>query len=74
MTYPLTVEDRALQAKARQFADELIPYEVEAELHDGELPDEVVVPTAGAWRSWASTPSTCRRSSAATGTPPSSRR
>jgi acyl-CoA dehydrogenase len=42
MTYPLTDEDRALQARARSFADELIPYEVEAELHDGELPDEVV--------------------------------
>jgi alkylation response protein AidB-like acyl-CoA dehydrogenase len=41
MTYPLTDEDRALQAKARQFADELIPYEVEAEMHDGELKPDV---------------------------------
>jgi acyl-CoA dehydrogenase len=33
----LAEEDRAVQAKARALADELIPFEVEAELNDGEL-------------------------------------
>ena len=37
----LTAEDRAVQAKARWLADELIPHEVEAELNDGVLPEEV---------------------------------
>jgi acyl-CoA dehydrogenase len=41
MTYPMTDEDRAIQARARAFVDELIPYEAEAELHGGELPAEV---------------------------------
>jgi acyl-CoA dehydrogenase len=40
--YPMTDEDRAVQARARDFIDELIPYEVEAELHGGELPPEVI--------------------------------
>ena len=35
-------EDREVQARAREFADEeLIPHEVEAELHGGALPEEV---------------------------------
>ncbi|MFL5797792.1 MAG: acyl-CoA dehydrogenase family protein [Actinomycetota bacterium] len=39
----MTEEDRALQARARRFVDEeLIPHEVEAELHEGRLPDDVV--------------------------------
>jgi len=42
MTYPMTEEDLAIQAKARAFMDELIPYEVEAELNGGELSPEVV--------------------------------
>jgi alkylation response protein AidB-like acyl-CoA dehydrogenase len=42
MTYPMTEEDLAIQAKARAFTDELIPYEVEAELNAGELPSEVI--------------------------------
>jgi alkylation response protein AidB-like acyl-CoA dehydrogenase len=37
----LTELDRELQATARAFADELIPHEVEAELHDGRLADDV---------------------------------
>jgi acyl-CoA dehydrogenase len=37
----LTEEDRAVQAKARALADELIPHEVDAELNDGELPGDV---------------------------------
>jgi acyl-CoA dehydrogenase len=40
--YGLSAEDLSIQARARQFADELIPLEVEAELNDGELPKEVV--------------------------------
>jgi len=36
-------EDREIQARARAFADdELIPHEVEAELHGGELPEHLV--------------------------------
>ena len=42
MTYPMTDEDRDIQARARAFVDELIPHEVEAELHGGELPPEVL--------------------------------
>jgi alkylation response protein AidB-like acyl-CoA dehydrogenase len=38
----MTDEDRRIQASARAFVDELIPHEVEAELHDGELPPEVL--------------------------------
>jgi acyl-CoA dehydrogenase len=39
--YNLTPEDLAVQARARAFVDELIPYEEEAELHDGELPPDI---------------------------------
>jgi acyl-CoA dehydrogenase len=42
MTYPMTDEDREIQAKARAFVDELIPYEVQAEMNGGELPPEVM--------------------------------
>src|ERR1700728_218817 len=38
--YNLTPEDLAVQARARAFVDELIPFEEEAELHDGELSPE----------------------------------
>src|SRR5580658_1116062 len=39
--YNLTPEDLAVQGRARAFVDELIPYEEEAELHDGELPPDI---------------------------------
>ena len=39
--YNLSSEDLVLQATARSFADELIPYEEYAETHDGDLPPEV---------------------------------
>ncbi|HEX3923463.1 MAG TPA: acyl-CoA dehydrogenase family protein [Streptosporangiaceae bacterium] len=39
--YGLTDEDLQIQARARAFADELIPFEVTAELNDGELPKDV---------------------------------
>lgn len=39
--YQLTAEDRQIQARARAFADELIPHEVTAELNQGRLPAEV---------------------------------
>jgi acyl-CoA dehydrogenase len=39
--YGLTSEDLALQTTARSFADELIPYEEQAELSNGELPDGI---------------------------------
>jgi acyl-CoA dehydrogenase len=40
--YELSPADLELQARARAFADELIPLEVEAELASGELPKDVV--------------------------------
>lgn len=39
--YGLTDEDLALQSTARAFADELIPYEEQAESSGGELPPDV---------------------------------
>ncbi len=42
--YGLSEEDRQIQARARGFADELIPFEDEAERSAGELPADV---TAG---------------------------
>jgi acyl-CoA dehydrogenase len=36
-THGLSAEDLDVQARARLLADELIPYEVEAELNDGEI-------------------------------------
>jgi alkylation response protein AidB-like acyl-CoA dehydrogenase len=42
--YGLSDEDLAIQTRAREFADELIPFEVTAEMDDGELPPDV---TAG---------------------------
>ena len=40
--YGLSDEDQQIQARARAFADELIPFEVEAELNGGDLPKDVV--------------------------------
>ena len=40
--YGLSDEDLQIQARARAFADELIPFEVEAELTGGDLPKDVV--------------------------------
>jgi acyl-CoA dehydrogenase len=40
--YGLSDEDLQIQARARAFADELIPFEVEAELNGGDLPKDVV--------------------------------
>lgn len=37
----LTTAERVLQTRAREFIDELIPYEVEAEMNRGELPPGV---------------------------------
>jgi len=42
MSYPMTEEDREILAKTRAFVEELIPFEVQAELHGGKLPDDVV--------------------------------
>jgi alkylation response protein AidB-like acyl-CoA dehydrogenase len=42
--YGLSEEDLTIQRRAATFADELIPFEVEAELNGGELPKDV---TAG---------------------------
>ena len=39
--YELTEADLDIQARARMFADELIPFEVTAELAGGELPAPV---------------------------------
>ncbi|HUB37225.1 MAG TPA: acyl-CoA dehydrogenase family protein, partial [Streptosporangiaceae bacterium] len=40
--YGLSDEDLQIQARARAFADELIPLEVEAEMNGGDLPKDVV--------------------------------
>jgi alkylation response protein AidB-like acyl-CoA dehydrogenase len=41
-TYPMSEDDRQIQERARRFVDqELIPYEVEAEMNGGRVPDEV---------------------------------
>jgi acyl-CoA dehydrogenase len=40
--YGLSAEDLEIQARARTFADELIPFEVEAEMNGGDLPKDVV--------------------------------
>ncbi|HZZ97728.1 MAG TPA: acyl-CoA dehydrogenase family protein [Jatrophihabitantaceae bacterium] len=39
--YGLSEQDRRIQHAARQFADELLPFEVQAELAGGPLPDEL---------------------------------
>ncbi len=39
--YQLSLADLDVQARARVFVDDLIPYEAEAEVHGGRLPDEV---------------------------------
>jgi alkylation response protein AidB-like acyl-CoA dehydrogenase len=41
MTTFLTTAELALQERARAFVDELIPWEVEAEMNRGEIPDHV---------------------------------
>jgi acyl-CoA dehydrogenase len=42
MTYPLPPRAREIQERVRTFVTEdLIPWEVHAEMHDGEVPDEV---------------------------------
>jgi acyl-CoA dehydrogenase len=40
--YGLSEEDLQIQARARTFTDELIPFEVEAEMNNGDLAKEVV--------------------------------
>ncbi|MEX0991005.1 MAG: acyl-CoA dehydrogenase family protein [Actinomycetota bacterium] len=45
MNYPMSDEDRAIQAQARAFIDEIIPYEVEAEYNGGDVDPHLV----GTW-------------------------
>ena len=40
--YGLSDEDLQIQARARTYADEMIPFEVTAEMNHGELPKETV--------------------------------
>jgi alkylation response protein AidB-like acyl-CoA dehydrogenase len=43
MTFPMTDEDRDVRERARTWVDdELIPFEVEAEMNGGELPEDVL--------------------------------
>ena len=43
MGYPMTEEERAIQARARALMDtEFIPYEVEAEMNEGNVPEDVL--------------------------------
>jgi acyl-CoA dehydrogenase len=44
--YGLSEEDRRIQARAREFADDLIPFEEEAERSGGELPADVTAAQA----------------------------
>ena len=46
--YGLTESDLDIQQRAAAFADELIPFEVTAELNGGELPDGVADGQSGA--------------------------
>jgi alkylation response protein AidB-like acyl-CoA dehydrogenase len=39
--YGLSEDDLRIQARARTFADDLIPYEITAEMNGGELPEDV---------------------------------
>jgi acyl-CoA dehydrogenase len=41
MAFPISGRDREVQGAARTLADELIPFEVEAEMNGGRLPDDV---------------------------------
>jgi len=42
LSYQFSAADRDIQLRARQFVDEeLIPWEVHAEMHDGEIPEDV---------------------------------
>ncbi len=41
MPYPMSDQDREIQERARRFVDEeLVPWEVHAEEHEGQVPDE----------------------------------
>jgi acyl-CoA dehydrogenase len=40
--YGLSAEDLGIQDRARSFTDELIPFEVEAEMNGGDLPKDIV--------------------------------
>ena len=62
--YGLSDEDLAIQARAATFAEELIPFEVDAELAGGELPPDVVAGHAGGPANWGWRPPTCPASSA----------
>ena len=43
MGYPMSDEEREIQSRARELMDtEFIPFEVEAEMHGGELPEDVI--------------------------------
>jgi len=42
MSVSLTTAERALQERVREFVDELIPWEVEAEMNEGEIPENVL--------------------------------
>lgn len=41
MSYALTVEETAVQEKARRLVDRLIPYEVEAEMNEGVIDSQI---------------------------------
>ena len=41
MNYPTTDDDRNVLERARTLVEALIPYEVEAEMNDGEVPPDV---------------------------------
>jgi acyl-CoA dehydrogenase len=51
--YGLSSEDLDLQARARAFADELIPHEEQAELNQGQLPPDLTADAARSSRCWS---------------------
>src|ERR1700721_2349364 len=65
--YGLSDEDLALQARAATFAEELFPFEVEAEMADGELPPDVVAGHAKRARGRGRRPPTSPRNPAGEG-------
>ena len=72
--YQLGSDDLEIQARARLFVDELIPWEVEAEMNGGVLPPEVLEQQRSRVHDRsASTPPTCPPSSAVAATRCSSR-
>jgi len=74
LSYQFSAADREIQLRARQFVDEeLIPWEVHAEMNQGEIPDDVQARHEKLVRELGFLRSTSRSSSADRDTPHASR-